>query len=165
MREVQEALHSWLPIAGFVAAIISFWRHPRSITIVSSLLALVAAIASFLAGWGTLIIARVALGSDHTLLVARPSLMLAGMALLCVYFAVSLFTIVPLFSPRRLVLPGVLLHLVVLPLAIALIDRGQENYDFRGWLRIFGFHLCMGLAFGLVCFRLYELRQTIDRNV
>lgn len=161
---MNEAIFPSLLVVGFLAAVATFWPHPRASGLASTLLVCLAAAAVVLSGWGVLVVSRVVSGADRSVALNSPLAALVGLLLLCLYFGASLASLLPFFPSRILRRTGILLHFCILPIAVALIQVGQVSFRGRDFLFGFSFYFCLLLAFGLICFRVYDRRQTIDRN-
>jgi hypothetical protein len=161
---MSDAVFPSLLLVGFLAAVATFWRHPRASGVASALLVCIAAVAVFLSGWGVLVVSRVMSGADRSVGLNSPVAALVGLLLLCIYFGASLVSLFPFFPSRLLRRTGILLHFCILPIAVALIQVGQVSFRGRDFLFGFSYYFCILLAFGLICFRVYDRRQTIDRN-
>src|SRR6185436_5133779 len=88
----------------------------------------------------------------------------AGLILLCAYFAGNFSTSLPFIPARRVFRIGFILHYGVLPAALALIYLFNTPSSYYDSLSAFGFCLVGGLAFALLSFRMYELRQIFSRD-
>ena len=161
---MSDAVFPSLVAVGVLAAAASFWRHPRATGLASTLLVVLAAAAAFLSAWGALVVSRVVSGADRTVALNSPSATLVGLLLLFLYFGASILNLLPFFPSRILRHAGIFLHFFILPVAVALVQVGQVSFSGRDFFFGFAIDRCLLLAFALICFRVYERRQTIDRN-
>ena len=94
----------------------------------------------------------------------RPVPVTSGLILLCAYFAASLATALPFIPIRLLFRVGLILHYGVFPASLAFIVLLGMPSDYYTPFSSFGIYLVAGSAFALLSFRMYELRQTFDRD-
>jgi hypothetical protein len=130
-----------------------------------ALLISLAGAAVFLAGSSAFAVSRVVSGADLIVSLNDPLVALTGLILLCLYFAASLFNLLPFFPGPRLRVAGILLHFCILPVSVALIEVGQISLRSHDFLSLLAFHFALLLRFGLICFRVYERRYRIAQEV
>lgn len=150
-------------VVGFVASGVSFWRHPVSALFLRAVIGVYSAVAAFMAVRGLVDLLRGA-PQSFTVSSLRPIPVTAGLILLCAYFAGSLATSLPFVPARQLFRLGLVLHYGMLPAALALIFLLGMPSDYYALFGSFGLYLVAGVAFSLLSFRMYELRQTFNRH-
>ena len=147
---------------GFVASAVSFWRHPASALILRVVVGVFSVVGAFLVARG--LVDLLSTPNSFSVSSLRPVPTTSGLILLCAYFAACLATSLPFVSAHRLFRLGFVLHYGVLPAALALIFLFGMPSDYYALFSTFGIYLIAGLAFALLSFRMYELRQTFNRT-
>ena len=149
-------------VLGFCASAISFWRHPASALILRVVVGLFSAVGVFMVVRGLVDLYSTPNGFSASPF--RPIPFTSGLILLCTYFAACLATALPFVSARQVFRLGFVLHYGILPAALALIYLFGMPSDYYFTFSAFGLYLVAGVAFALLSFRMYELRQTFNRK-
>ena len=149
-------------VISFLASAVSFWRHPASALILRLVIGVFSAIGVFMTVRG--LVDLLSTPNSFSIASLRPLPVTSGLILLCAYFTTSLTTSLPVIPARQVFRVGFFLHYGVFPAALTLIFLFGMPSDYYALFWSFGLCLVAGLAFALLSFRMYELRQTFDRN-